>query len=389
MVIILFFGGIAAICYYLSWYFKNAAKQVKKQTEKAQAIPHNQKADTASQIQPESHQKQEESSQTVEIVSTPQKSSSPAKVAEDYIKELEEAKQKREAEGTRYDVVFIDIEATSYKTAERNEILQVAIIDKSKNVLINQYCKPRKQSWEKASAINSIYPYTVSDCPNFKDVKPYVEDILNRADKIVTFDFYLVRDYLDKYKIEKSSSISSPVNEYRRYNQILGIENPKWTTLEDVAEEIGLFYDFNDALEDAKAISDVCRYLDEQKNEVKDEIAKNKVNNKTKAKYVQNINADKSNYFYNKKIAFADSLSISREDAFEKVSEKGAIIRLTVTPTLDILVCGTRSTLMKSSYGEISSEQRKAEKLNASGANIEIMSGEKFMALLEQPAGDA
>lgn len=304
------------------------------------------------------------------------------------IKKLEEAKQKREAEGAHYDIVFIDIEGTSYNTAERNEILQVAIIDKNKNVLINQYCKPRKESWEKASNVNSIYPETVEDCPNFKMVKPYVEDILNRSDKIVTFD-NLVVDYLDKYKIERKRGIESPVYKLREYNKALGIENPKWTTFEDAVNQLGLEYEFNDALEDAKAILDVYAYVKKLEDDVKAEIAKNKVDNEIKSKYVQNINADSSNYFYNKKIAFADSLPISRETAFEKVSERGALIRLGVTSTLDILVCGTRSPMMRHLRGEISSEQKKAEKLNVAGANIEIMSGEKFMALLEQSAGDA
>ena len=36
---------------------------------------------------------------------------------------------------------------------------------------------------------------------------------------------------------------------------------------------------------------------------------------------------------------------------------------------------------------EESSEQKKAEKLNISGANIEIMSGEKFIKILDQIAG--
>lgn len=308
------------------------------------------------------------------------------KGAKEAIKRLEEAKQKRESEGAHYDVVFMDVEGTSYNTAERNEILQIAIIDKNKNVLINQYCKPKKESWERAAGINSIYPETVENCPDFKSVKLYAEDILNRSDKIVAFD-KLVVDYLDRYKVDRKRGIESPVYKLREYNKVMGIENPQWTTLEDAASQLGLVYDFNNALEDAKATSDIYTYVKAQEDAVKAEIARNKVDSEMKAKYAQNIDADRSNYFYNKKIAFVDSLPVSRDAAYEKVSNCGALIRLTVTPTLDILVCGTRSPMMRHIYGEISSEQKKAEKLNISGANIEIMSGEKFIKILDQIAG--
>lgn len=308
------------------------------------------------------------------------------KGAKEAIKRLEEAKQKRESEGAHYDVVFMDVEGTSYNTAERNEILQIAIIDKNKNVLINQYCKPKKESWERAAGINSIYPETVENCPDFKSVKLYAEDILNRSDKIVAFD-KLVVDYLDRYKVDRKRGIESPLYKLREYNKVMGIENPQWTTLEDAASQLGLVYDFNNALEDAKATSDIYTYVKAQEDAVKAEIARNKVDSEMKAKYAQNIDADRSNYFYNKKIAFVDSLPVSRDAAYEKVSNCGALIRLTVTPTLDILVCGTRSPMMRHIYGEISSEQKKAEKLNISGANIEIMSGEKFIKILDQIAG--
>lgn len=306
--------------------------------------------------------------------------------AKEAIKRLEEAKQKRESEDAHYDVVFVDVEGTSYNTAERNEILQIAIIDKNKSVLINQYCKPKKESWERAAGINSIYPETVKNCPDFKSVKLYVEDILNRSDRIVAFD-KLVVDYLDRYKVDRKRGIESPVYKLREYNKVMGIENPQWTTLEDAASQLGLVYDFNNALEDAKATSDIYTYVKAQEDAVKAEIARNKVDSEMKAKYAQNIDADRSNYFYNKKIAFVDSLPVSRDAAYEKVSNCGALIRLTVTPTLDILVCGTRSPMMRHIYGEISSEQKKAEKLNISGANIEIMSGEKFIKILNQIAG--
>lgn len=309
------------------------------------------------------------------------------------LRTLEESKQKRDAENAHYGTVFLDIETTSYNDNSAkydNDILQVSIIDENEDVLIDQYCKPRKkESWENASKINSIYFSAVSDCPRFLDVKPYVQDIFERADKIVVFDYYFVKDYLEKYKFDLHKfRLTTPVYELRQYNVAHGIENPKWMTLENAADQFDLIYDRNNSLEDARAILKIYNFIEEQNNAVKKERSENKIDNSVKQKYKQNVNADKNGYFYGKKIAFIDDVSIPKEKAFEEVSNRGAIIRLTVSPTLDILVCGSRSVMMSYKYGEKSNEQKKAEQLNENGAHIEIMSAQKFIELLNQPAGD-
>lgn len=317
----------------------------------------------------------------------------PKRMPEDYLSDLQLDKEKREQENAHYNAIFLDIETTSYNdncAKYDNDILQVSIIDENQNVLINQYCKPRKkESWENASKINSIYFSTVCDCPRFLDVKPYVQDIFKRTDKIVVFDYYFVKDYLEKYKFDVHKfCFTTPVYELRQYNIAHGIENPKWMTLEIAADQLGLIYDRNNSLEDAKAILKIYNFIEEQNSAVEKEKAENKIDNSVKQKYKQNVNADKNGYFYGKKIAFIDNISIPKEKAFEKVSSKGAIIRLTISPTLDILVCGSRSVMMSYKYGEKSNEQKKAEQLNENGAHIEIMSAQKFMELLNSPAGE-
>lgn len=311
---------------------------------------------------------------------------------QDHLAKLAADQDARRVANAHYGTVFLDIETTSYNDNSAkydNDILQVSIIDENENVLIDQYCKPRKkESWENASKINSIYFSAVSDCPRFLDVKPYVQDIFERADKIVVFDYYFVKDYLEKYKFDLHKfRLTTPVYELRQYNVAHGIENPKWMTLENAADQFDLIYDRNNSLEDARAILKIYNFIEEQNNAVKKERSENKIDNSVKQKYKQNVNADKNGYFYGKKIAFIDDVSIPKEKAFEEVSNRGAIIRLTVSPTLDILVCGSRSVMMSYKYGEKSNEQKKAEQLNENGAHIEIMSAQKFIELLNQPAG--
>lgn len=310
----------------------------------------------------------------------------------DHLAKLAADQDARRAANAHYGTVFLDIETTSYNDNSAkydNDILQVSIIDENEDVLIDQYCKPRKkESWENASKINSIYFSAVSDCPRFLDVKPYVQDIFERADKIVVFDYYFVKDYLEKYKFDLHKfRLTTPVYDLRQYNVAHGIENPKWMTLENAADQFDLIYDRNNSLEDARAILKIYNFIEEQNNAVKKERSENKIDNSVKQKYKQNVNADKNGYFYGKKIAFIDDVSIPKEKAFEEVSNRGAIIRLTVSPTLDILVCGSRSVMMSYKYGEKSNEQKKAEQLNENGAHIEIMSAQKFIELLNQPAG--
>ena len=311
---------------------------------------------------------------------------------QDHLAKLAADQDARRAANAHYGTVFLDIETTSYNDNSAkydNDILQVSIIDENEDVLIDQYCKPRKkESWENASKINSIYFSAVSDCPRFLNVKPYVQDIFERADKIVVFDYYFVKDYLEKYKFDLHKfRLTTPVYELRQYNVAHGIENPKWMTLENAADQFDLIYDRNNSLEDARAILKIYNFIEEQNNAVKKERSENKIDNSVKQKYKQNVNADKNGYFYGKKIAFIDDVSIPKEKAFEEVSNRGAIIRLTVSPTLDILVCGSRSVMMSYKYGEKSNEQKKAEQLNENGAHIEIMSAQKFIELLNQPAG--
>ena len=311
---------------------------------------------------------------------------------QDHLTKLAADQDARRAADAHYSTVFLDIETTSYNDNSAkydNDILQVSIIDENEDVLIDQYCKPRKkESWENASKINSIYFSAVSDCPRFLDVKPYVQDIFERADKIVVFDYYFVKDYLEKYKFDLHKfRLTTPVYELRQYNVAHGIENPKWMTLENAADQFDLIYDRNNSLEDARAILKIYNFIEEQNNAVKKERSENKIDNSVKQKYKQNVNADKNGYFYGKKIAFIDDVSIPKEKAFEEVSNRGAIIRLTVSPTLDILVCGSRSVMMSYKYGEKSNKQKKAEQLNENGAHIEIMSAQKFIELLNQPAG--
>lgn len=303
-----------------------------------------------------------------------------------HFERLKKAQETRAQNDEHYKLVVVDLETTG-QSVNRNEILQIAIIDENGRKLLNQYCKPRRiHEWERSIEIHGISPILVQNCPYFSDIKPYVIDILSRTEKIVSYDRD-VSDYFEKYKMDFSANVYVGCY-YREYYNVETGSSEKWINLEEAANASVGIYDCGDSLEDAKAILKIYNFLVEQKNAYENEREKRNQDKKAKNTYKQNKNANPNHPLYGKKIAFSDELPITREEAFERSANVGAIPRSSVTKTVDILVCGTRSKMWACHYGKISAEEKQAEKINEEGGSIELMPGEKFMALLNRPAGD-
>lgn len=303
-----------------------------------------------------------------------------------HFERLKKAQETRAQNDEHYKLVVVDLETTG-QSVNRNEILQIAIIDENGRKLLNQYCKPRRiHEWERSIEIHGISPILVQNCPYFSDIKPYVIDILSRTGKIISYDRD-VSDYFEKYKMDFSANVYVGCY-YREYYNVETGSSEKWINLEEAANASVGIYDCGDSLEDAKAILKIYNFLVEQKNAYENEREKRNQDKKAKNTYKQNKNANPNHPLYGKKIAFSDELPITREEAFERSANIGAIPRSSVTKTVDILVCGTRSKMWAYHYGKISAEEKQAEKINEEGGSIELMPGEKFMALLNQPAGE-
>lgn len=338
--------------------------------------------------------KSEIANSPIEISKAPAESSPfGVKTPADYLAQLETEQSCRRESNAHYKLVVIDFETTGIDPSF-HEILQVSIIDEAENVLLNQYCKPKHVfNWPEAYDVNHISPGSVENCPYFSDIAPYVHDILLRADTVIAYSYPFEPDFLRAYGINPDDLTwgTDPMKlACKSYNKQYHSSRSRMK-LTAAAEMIGYTYNPHDALEDVKATLHVYQAL-QQPGQIavkRPQEEKKPTPAKTGgARYKPNPNANPNHPLYGKTIVITGELPIDREEASLKAADLGAKVRIRVSPRTQILVCGERLAEWSEQYGEKSYKIKQAEKINEEGGSIELMSGEKFMALLNRPAGD-
>lgn len=327
-----------------------------------------------------------------------------AEIGQGYIAELDAYQAIRKIQNAHYKIAVIDFETTGLHP-DRDEILQVSIIDEEENVLINQLCRPEHtQIWEDAWNVNGIYPGTVQSCPTFAQVAPYVQDILSRADMVLAYNYPFEPDFLRNNGIDPDALTwgPDPMQEMVKYYNAAHQAHRERMSLRWAADLIGYQYNPHDAAEDVKATLHVYNFtLDhwaetqaglkklEEKDRADKKAEEERKARKGKIQYPENKNADPRHPLYGKTIVITGELPIDRDTASKKAASLGAKVRLQISPKTQIVVCGQREEEWLQRYGEKSYKIKKAEQMNANGANIELMPGKKFMELLNQPAGQS
>ena len=305
---------------------------------------------------------------------------------QDHLAKLAADQDARRAADAHYQAVVIDFETTGLN-CDTDEILQVSIIDQDENVLMNQYCRAvRHNSWESASSVNGIYPPRVAFCPPFEKVAPYVQDILSRADKVLAYNCSFEQSFLMVNGIDPYILFwCDPMKEIVDYCNASSGGHRSRMALQSAARIIGYDYNAHDALEDVKATLQVHNFVAKSKAPATEPT-------KPKSRpghvlYPENKQADPQHPLYGKTLVITGQLPIDREQASLQAAALGAKVRIKLSPRTQILVCGQREEEWAERFGEKSSKIKKAEQMNAEGASIEFMSGEKFMELLHQTAG--
>lgn len=381
---------LLVVIWLMAMYFKS----VKKSARKSQAKKAKQ-SETA-------EAPRQEANPTSPILSMPEVLPENGKYPKDYLKELDEAQAIRNVQNAHYKIAVIDFETTGLRP-ETDEILQVSIIDEEENVLINQLCKPEHtESWPQASSVNGIYPWHVHFCPTFAQVAPYVQDILSRAEIVIAYNYPFEPNFLRFHGIDPDELTwgPDPMREMLKYYNAEKNTSKKRMSLQWAADIIGYEYNAHDAAEDVKATLHVYNFTQEHWGETQERLQiqaekeAEKANaeaernaRKGKIQYPENKNADPRHPLYGKTIVITGQLPIGRDDASKKAANLGAKVRLQISPRTQILVCGQREAEWEERYGTKSYKIKKAEQMNAEGANIELMSGQRFMELLDQPAG--
>mgnify|MGYP000181168348 FL=1 len=306
---------------------------------------------------------------------------------QDHLAKLAADQDARRSADAHYQAVVIDFETTGLN-CDADEILQVSIIDQDENVLMNQYCRAvRHNSWESASNVNGISPPRVAFCPPFEKVAPYVQDILCRADKVLAYNCSFEQGFLSSNGINPYVLFwCDPMKEIVDYCNATSGGHRSRMALQSAARIIGYDYNAHDALEDVKATLRVHNFAAKSKEAKAQEPTPTKPKSRSgHVLYPENRQADPKNPLYGKTLVITGQLPIDREQASLQAAALGAKVRIKLSPRTQILVCGQREEEWAERFGEKSSKIKKAEQMNAEGASIEFMSGEKFM---HQPAGD-
>lgn len=154
-------------------------------------------------------------------------------------------------------IIVIDLETTGLNL-EKDEILQISIIDGNYNTLINEYCRPEHiQEWAAAEAIHGITPEMVKDKQPFKKYIKQISDIMNDADKIIcyngkSFDLPILRRYGIEIDYSKVYDLMLEVDKADKVYH-------RWFKLIELADFYGYEFKAHNSLEDTKA-SLYCYY---------------------------------------------------------------------------------------------------------------------------------
>lgn len=157
--------------------------------------------------------------------------------------------------------IVLDTETTGLDP-EADEILQLAIIDGNGNVLWNKLYKPEYVThWPDAEAINHINPFDVRKCECItKDVEA-IQNIINRAREICTFNAKFDLAFLAEIGIRLNrNKVTDTMREYAET-----FYGSKKITLECAAEDCKYSYNAHDALEDCKATLHVQNKVDKKR----------------------------------------------------------------------------------------------------------------------------
>lgn len=84
-------------------------------------------------------------------------------------------------------IVCFDTETTG--VSEYDELLQVTVIDDNEKILLETYLRPQRMMvWKEAEKVNHITYDMVKDAPNPVDIKDQLQDIFNKAEKIIGYN---------------------------------------------------------------------------------------------------------------------------------------------------------------------------------------------------------
>ena len=151
-------------------------------------------------------------------------------------------------------IIAFDTETTGLNP-EKDEVLQLAIVDENGSTLFNEYFKPQRHtSWDEAERIHMISPQQVQWGFSLEQSVQRVSDILNSASTVIGYNVGFDVQFLQHAGV----SVPRTYDVMKEFSEIYGewneyFKNYKWQSLSKCAEYYGYKFSAHNALEDAKA----------------------------------------------------------------------------------------------------------------------------------------
>lgn len=154
--------------------------------------------------------------------------------------------------------VLLDTETSNWP-GQGGEVIQLGIIDKRGNVLLNTLCKPQSRIAKGAADTHGITDEDVAHAPHFSTLYPYLAEILHNKPVIAynaDFDKEALDATCDKYGLPKISATWFCA--MKKFGEFDGAwdskyDHYKWYKLVEAAEKMGVpVVDAHDATADVK-----------------------------------------------------------------------------------------------------------------------------------------
>lgn len=284
------------------------------------------------------------------------------------------------------DYIVLDLETTGLESYDR--ITEISAIKFQNNIEIDRFhtlINPETEITQRITDITGITNFDVRNAPVFSDIAEQFDSFLGNFPIVahnVHFDAgFLIRsftaagcpktfDCIDTVDLAKLAFCGLKRYKLDSLCTELHITNQKQShRAEDDAERVAKLFDLcRDALRNGWTVDDIHRkhraYLDSLVIHPKDFKPKGPI--------------DPESPLYKKTVAFTGDFSVKRKQLAQQAVNAGAILRVSVTPTLDYLVIGAPNTAVIGPDG-VSRKEKEARALIESGnAKLRILSEIEF-----------
>ena len=166
----------------------------------------------------------------------------------------------------RNNTIIVDTETTGLDP-NKDEILQIAIVDGNGKILFNEYIKPTKTTeWPQAQAINGISPEKVKKCKPLKKYKRKISRIFKNATQIIGYNLTFDLKFLEK-NIDIYTESQILIDLMPKFAKVFREPHPfikgeyKWQKLTTAAAFYNYKYDPHNALNDVLATLHIANNL--------------------------------------------------------------------------------------------------------------------------------